>query len=254
MSGVPIIGKVYKKIMDTPLLKVAVIGAAIWFTAGTASAYYAAPELGLGAAMSTSWTGMVSAFTGAAAAEGAAAQTAELAAASSSASAGAATAEVAAAGTATGATAGVTQAEMLAAQTAGFGAEGAALTAEAAAGAEVAGGGVSGWMSANPLQTMMLGQAGVGAYQGHLADKAAKREEKRIEEERQSRGTMGFDYLGKPGIVASQQGTMPSEPSVPASAAPVVASQQVRTPIVGRQQVAVQRENLPKLNQQGQLA
>lgn len=70
MSGVAkAVGKVFKKVKETvsdvietvkenDFLKAVAIAGLVWFAAGTASAYFAAPEAGIGSAMSTSASNM----------------------------------------------------------------------------------------------------------------------------------------------------------------------------------------------------
>jgi hypothetical protein len=64
MSGlVKSVKKVFKKIVKSPIFKAIAIAAIVWFTAGTAAAYFAAPQAGLGAAMSSSASTMWSTTT-----------------------------------------------------------------------------------------------------------------------------------------------------------------------------------------------
>ncbi len=106
--------------------------------------------------------------------------------------------------------------------------------------------GMMAWLKGNPMATMMLGQAGAGAYGGYLQDKAEQRED----EFRKSRGLMGFDSTGTygGGVVKSRMpnadDVAPSATTAPTVAAPVVASQQT---------VQVPRSDLVELNKQGQL-
>ncbi len=73
MSGIAT--SIKKKFKKNPLLTTVVAAAAIWFTAGTAAAYFAPGSAGIGSAMATSganmWSGVSAAFGGEAAAGGA---------------------------------------------------------------------------------------------------------------------------------------------------------------------------------------
>lgn len=222
MSG---IAKAIKKVFKSNIFKTIVVAAAIWFTAGTASAYFAAPEAGIGAAMSSSastmW-GQTTQFFGAEAAAS------------------------------TGSNVVATPLAGSAAQVATPLAESAVIPAatSAAAVAPAAEGGMFAWLKANPMATMMLGQGAAGAYGGYLDDKQAERES----DERANRGLMGFDASGKyAGIVDSQKTTDEIVADPGATARPVVAGQQINAPTVASQQIPVPREDLTKLTQQGQL-
>lgn len=76
------VGKAIKKVWEAvkPIVKPLLIAAAIYFTAGTATAFFAAPSAGLGAAMSSTatsmWTGITSIFSGVPAMSSAATSTA----------------------------------------------------------------------------------------------------------------------------------------------------------------------------------
>lgn len=59
MSGlVKGVKKVFNKIVKSPIFKAVAVAAIIWFTAGTAAAYFAAPSAGIGSAMASSATTM----------------------------------------------------------------------------------------------------------------------------------------------------------------------------------------------------
>ena len=61
MSGVvKAVKKVFKKIKENNVLKTIAVAAAVWFTVVTATAYFAAPEAGLGAALSSSASSLCS--------------------------------------------------------------------------------------------------------------------------------------------------------------------------------------------------
>lgn len=96
---------------------------------------------------------------------------------------------------------------------------------------------VGGWMKANPMATMMLGQGVMSSYDAHLQDEADRRED----EWRRSRGAMGYDFHGnshhQPGIVASQAATAPATQQSQAQA-----EQRTRP---------VERKNLAALHSQG---
>ncbi len=268
MSGIAKgIKKVFKKVRESKLLKTIAIAAAIWFTVGTAQAYFAGPTQGMfaesmSASASNMWTTTSEFFAADSVATGTTSIESELAqeGLSSGASLSSSGGEVLAPGVAD-TTAGV--AEGVNASAVQTGADGlttaasstgavpySGLAAASPAAAAAAPTGMMGWLQANPMATMMLGQAGAGAYGGYLEDKQAEREQ----EERANRGLMGFDSTGNYGGVVKSQ-MQPAEPTVtPTGAAP----QAVASPQVAQQQpaggnVPVPRSNLPKLNQQGQL-
>jgi len=220
MSGIPVIGKIFDAIKKNKILKAIVVAAIIYFTVSAAMEYFAASGASTAAAGGTITT-----------------------------------------------TASATQAEMLAAQTSAFGAEGASLTADALAsnaamtGAEsgivsgVSGGTVPppvtpepSWFAKNPMATMMLGQGVAGAAGSHEEKKAQEAAIAQREKERKERGLFGFDYEGKPaGVVSS----MMQQPDISVDEQQVQAAQ---APVVASQQIPIQKKDLPKLNQQGQLA
>ena len=233
MSGVTkSIKKVFKRVRKSKLLKTAIIGAAVWFTAGTASAYYAAPQAGLGSAMSASANSMYLTATTGSFVSGAEA-------------AGMAAAE------------GASQAAMLTAQTAEFGGAGVAATEQALATTaateagvttlpalvEAGGAPAAGMTSTELAATMVGGQAVSGAITAREEEKARKAEE----EYRRSRGLMGVDYEGqvaRPGIVSQQMQPAPVT-DVPGVARPTVQRPATR---------AIKRSNLPRLRKQGLIA
>jgi len=240
MSG---IAKAIKKVFSSSLFKVIVVAAAIWFTAGTATAYFAAPQAGLGAAMSTSastmWT-QTATFFGAG-------QTS-----SSSLIADAGTVATPLTETGVGAAVPLGEAASLAPEAV----VDAAVTAGGTAtvpgaitpivGEKVAETGMMAWLKANPMATMMLGQGVVGAYGGYLEDKQAQAEL----DERNNRGLMGFDSTGAyKGVVQSQT----PENTLTEPEARFIPGQQVAQQEVNAQGVPVPREDLTKLNQQGQI-
>ncbi|MBW2690540.1 MAG: hypothetical protein JRC99_11485 [Deltaproteobacteria bacterium] len=292
MSGiVKGVKKIFKKIKESNILKVAVAAAAIWFTAGTAMNYFgaasgAAGTAGsLGASMSAQassmWGSVTNAFTSEAVANGNAAAAAEGEALMS----GAVATPVNFAGTEAGipqllsdpvvgsAISGVAPASdammssvadgsmmdlsSLAPETgsvAGFG------TGDAGFSISNAMKGAGSWMKENPMSTMMLGQAGAGAYGGYLADK----ESERLDDERKDRGLFGFDSEGNYGGVVNSQRTAsrPQTNLQPTTRPPVArdatARPQVRpqTPGAPGSQTAsyqVPRNQLPSLQEQGQL-
>ena len=120
--------------------------------------------------------------------------------------------------------------------------------------------GMFAWLKSNPMATMMLGQAGVGAYGGYLEDKQAKREV----EERANRGLMGFDESGKYGGAPAPATTaeLLARPESACSAAahhqvvtsPILECHMVTLSAQSVSQVPIPREDLAKLIQQGQLA
>ena len=174
MSGV--VKTVKKAFKKNPILTTIVIAAAVWFTAGVAMAYMAAPSAGMGGAMSASATSMwTTATTGTFVSASEVAVT-NATAAANGVTVGALAGEAATTGTAISATEG---AGALSGAEAGIATSEAALTEASVAGTMPAsaagtattagsttGGGIiqgaGGWMQANPIPTMVLGQAGVG--------------------------------------------------------------------------------------------
>lgn len=258
------------------ILKAVAAVAIVWFTAGAAMNYFAAPSAGLGSAMSAQASSMWSATTSFFGAEAAATGATTNAAVATPLAPAAEVVGTEMVGTVTGAGAGAgagaaagTGAEMAvtmpggalsASQTAAL--EGAAATAETAAAA--GSGGITGWMAKNPVSTMMIGQGISGAVQADAAAEAAADAEKAAKEERESRGLMGFDYngnYGKPG----QSGIVMSHLDPGIDRAPATQQQQVYNPSVTPSQVVQQntiapqavtgqtqvpREKLPQLMQQ----
>jgi len=260
MSGIPIIGKIFDAIMDSPVLKAVVVAAAVWFTAGTATAYFAAPQAGLGAAMQSSassmWTATTNFFGADAAASGAAEAaaeassiTAEAAAASEGIGATTSIAEIEAAGAGAGAASAAeptlaqlgtapTTPSMAGAQLPGAGA------LPATAPAAYPGAGIVNWMAKNPIPTMVIGQGLAGASAAGAEQEAADR----AAAERRERGLMGFKYGGEygGGVVGSQM-QQPVGAGTQPIAAPTVAQQ-------APQQIMVPKEELPNLSKQGRIA
>jgi len=256
MSAIPVVGKIFDVINETPVLKAVVIAAVIYFTASAAVSYFSAA----GATTAAAGGGMA-ATTGAAATEAAAAGVA-----GAEATVGAATATTAGTvGTAalnTSLPAVMTTAEIAAAETA---------ATKLAAGTVA-----KSWFASNPVATMMLGQGVSGAASSYEARKASDKsvdlQNKQLdlqENARKDRGLMGYNYDGSPGgnapgIVSSQMNDTAAPPpeQAPANAvaAPMVAQQQTNAPIIASQQVGQQAPqnaattpvkvaDLPKLNQ-----
>jgi hypothetical protein len=277
MSGVvksvkKVFKKVKKELERNKVLKTIVVAAAVWFTVGTATAYFAAPEAGLGAAMSSSassmWASTTQFFGAEAAATGNVAAQQEVAAlvspVESTATALNSGASISAVGELNAAEIAAEQAFIDSVPTVGGALQDAAtgelmtnttgsvLAAAPAATPAAAPSGLLSWVGKNPVASMMLGQAGVGAYSGYLNDKQLEREEDRYRD----RGLMGFDYKGNaggPGVVRSQTPVQDAtRQPIQAAAAPVVAAPQV--PGQQRPVVAVPREQLPELNKSGQIA
>jgi len=234
MSNIPIIGKVFDAIKKNKILKAIVVAAVIYFTVGAAMEYFAASG----------------ASTAAAGGSMAATTTASTAAATTAGAAGAAS-------TGTALTAGAAVAPAVA----GTAAAAPVIAAPAAAGAAATGtaaaGGVTGWMAANPMTTMILGQGVAGAAGSYEQRKAEEAAIAQRDKERTERGLFGFDYEGRPGVITSamQQPTAEVAPQqVQAAQAPIVAGQQIAAPGTTPQQIPIQRKDLPKLNQAGQIA
>ena len=242
------IKKVFKKIKENKILSTIVVAGAVWWAVGTANAFFAAPEAGLGSAMSTSASNIWSTTTEFFGAEASVAGGTE--GGSAVANLGPSVSHQALDTSLVGGGGAQTGLDLTLAGNAGT-----TLAPAAVAPAET---GMFAWLKSNPMATMMLGQAGVGAYGGYLEDKQAKREI----EERANRGLMGFDasgkYKGTPAttdeVLAGPEaaGTDAARPQV--VTAPIVAGQQIAPPSIPGQQVPIPREDLAKLIQQGQLA
>ena len=263
---------VVEDVVESDVFKVVAVAAVVWFTVGTASAYFAGPTAGsFGASASASatnmWSSTTAFFGGEAAAAGAGESVAALDGMAAEASWGVNAvggAEAAAANVA--ASAHPLNAAAVAGSTTASNLTGTAIAGEAgmlgagsvnaAAGvgevAATSAGGMMGWLEANPMATMMLGQGVMGAAQGYSADKSAERIQNAEDERLKNRGLGGFDYSGnRQGVVASQQTPeqVVAEPDA-SKVAPVqqqeVAPQAVQTP--------VPKDQLPKLLENGQLA
>jgi len=266
MSSIPIVGKIFKKIDETPILKAVVIAAVIYFTASAASSYFSAQGAtvaGAGGTMAT--TTVASASAASAAGAGAAAGSAGAAGAAGSAGLSAGTVSTTALNVSL--PTAMTTSQMAAAEVTA-----STLGSNAAA---------TSWFAQNPVATMMLGQGVSAASAADSAKEAAgkmadlKREEMaQRENARTERGLMGFNYDGSKGIINSQVSAPPPgidqaggqpEPvpaqatSVQRVAAPTVAAPQSQAPIIASQQnqaqpgtppqqVAMKRSELPKLN------
>ncbi len=252
MSGIPVIGKVFDKIKKNKILKAIVVAVVVYFTVGAAMEYFAASGASTAAAggtMAATTTASTTAATAAGATGAASTGAALTAGTATTATVGAGATGAAATGVATGSTVAAGGAGI-----AGAGAPGiAGITTAGGAGTglvagEAAAAAAPSWFAANPMATMMLGQGVMGAAGSYEQEKAEKAALAQREKERTERGLFGFGYEGQPaGVVSSmmQQPTTAVEgPQVQATQAPVVAGQQV----------PIQRKDLPKLNQQGQLA
>ena len=198
--------KVATKLWDNKLIRAAIIAVAVYYTAGLASqAGWFAPAAGEGstlAAAGANGTTFTTVAESGATVSSIGAETASAADIAGTAMAAPATAAApvsASGGVLTGTEiAGTAGAEMAA----GAVAPGAAAAPAAASPGIV--GSTMGWMQANPMATMMLGQGVSGAVSSHEARKA----EDRAREERQSYGAMGFDRSGAykgPGVINSQR-------------------------------------------------
>lgn len=198
------VSRVGNSIWNNKIARVAIIAAATWYTAGVASAYFAAPSAGLGSAMSASGTAMwqtattgtfvsgANVATGASAATGS--QASMLAAQNAGLGAEATATTNSALGTATAANAGV---DTVGGLTAKAGSEGIIAGAANGGNAVLDGAGkVAAKEGLSPTMkfaaTMMAGNA----LQGAMASKDAQRERDRQENIRQSRGTYGYNYQG----------------------------------------------------------
>jgi hypothetical protein len=246
MSGIAkSIGKVFKKI--TPLIKPAITAVAIYYTAGAAMSAFAAPAAG--AATTASATTWGSTLGGTSAVGGAGG----LGITSAGAGAGAVSGAGAVAGSGAGSSAfGSTLGSAGAGSAAGnvvantVGNEVVKKTAET---------GMMGWLQANPMAAMMVGQ-GVAGIAGADAESDMM---DRQEASKKDRGLMGFNYDGSSGVVNRQRNNPPptnnnSASTSPTTNSPVVAGQQVATNQVQNQNRPIPRDQLPDMNKRGELA
>ena len=217
-----LVGKLKSAIKKNKFLRVIVMAAAIYFTAGVAAAYFAAPAAGLGAAMSstatTMWTGVTSAFSSAGSAltgggAGAGAGAAGGAGAGAGAAGGSAVATVAPLAGAGGVAVPITTMGTAAAPAASTGlvsgAMKAAGTVASKAGAAIKGAGT--WAAANPGSAAIVAGGIGGGMQALAADRARKADEK---------AERGFGFFGM-----NQTGTqvdLPTGGLVGSVAAPTV--------------------------------
>ena len=241
MSGIPVIGKVFDAIKKNKILKAIVVAAVVYFTVGAAMEYFAASGASTAAAGGT----MAATTTASTAA-------ATTAGATGAASTGAALTSGAAAAPVVAGTAAAAAPVIAAPAAAGAAAAGTTAAGTAAAG------GVTGWMAANPMTTMILGQGVAGAAGSYEERKAQEDAIAQRERERKDRGLFGFDYEGQPaGVITSamqQPAPAVAPQQVQAAQAPIVAGQQIAAPGTMPQQIPIQRKDLPKLNQSGQIA
>ena len=221
---------VAKKVWESKIGKLLIMAAAVYFTYGAVTAYAAAPSAGIGAAMSSSASSMWSTAATLGSTGGAAGATG----AAGAAGAGATGAAAAGAGTMTAANAAAIGAP------AGWSSLGAnalpAAAAGGAAGGGAAGGGIiagaAGFMKANPLATLMIGQGVSSAASGMFAKDIAKNEREYLDRVRTSRGLYGRSYggsgpelpTGDTGILAPFMKPLaaPPAPAVNATVAPSV--------------------------------
>ena len=255
MSSIPIVGKVFKAIKKNKILSAIVVAAVVYFTVGAAMEYFSASgatTAAAGGSMAATTTASTTAAT-AAGATGAASTGTALTAGTATTATAAAGAEVGIAGItgAGGAGTGLAAAETAGAATSVFG-----TALPAVAPAVPTGGGMLGWMAKNPMATMMLGQGVAGAAGSYEEGKAQEAMIAQRERERKDRGLFGFDYEGQPAGVISSAMQQPevAQQQVQAAQAPIVAGQQIAAPGTMPQQIPIQRKDLPKLNQAGQIA
>ena len=240
MSGIPVIGKVFDAIKKNKVLKAVVVAAVVYFTVSAAASYFS--TAGAEAAAGSQLGGTV--FTDTAAA--AATETQALG--------------MSTVGFDVGATVGADA--TAAAATATTPASAGMVAGVPGAAGGVVGGAVTppiapepSWFAENPMATMMLGQGVMGAAGSYEQAKAEEAALAQREQERKDRGLFGFDYEGQPAGVISSAMQQPVAPQqVQATQAPIVAGQQVATPGAIPQQIPIQRKDLPKLNQAGQIA
>lgn len=229
--------KAVSRVLDSDLAKVALAGAAIYFMAGAAAGSFPPPATGAGIGGTT--------VTEVAAATGAAAT--PMGSGFAGVGPGVSTAGLGSTTFAPTTVAGIAGAPPIT-DVSGVPAPTESILGKAGKAAT----GMFSWMKDNPMATMMLGQAGAGAYQAYLLDKQVERED----DIRKERGLMGFGYGGesyhKPrsgGVIASR---MPEEivkdPSS-STTAPVVE----RPAAPGQRFSPVPKEELPKLSRYGQL-
>lgn len=229
--------------------KIALLAGAAYLTYGMATGGFAAPVAGSG--LQTTTLGSVAAGSAPAAATPMGSGFAGIGPGAST--AGLAGAQTAATATAPMAMAGGGQAAVNGSLP---GVVGGAVPAAGATPPVAKSTGIFGWMKDNPMATMMLGQAGAGAYQGYLLDKQQEREDDKMKKQ----GLMGFDYHGRGpstgptggGVIASQMSRPEDAVTDPNSA---TAAPGVRAPAdtMPRRLFPVSREKLPELSRFGQI-
>jgi hypothetical protein len=248
MSGIAkSIGKVFKKIK--PLIKPAITAVAIYYTAGAAMSAFAAPAAGAATTASATTWGSTLGGTSAVGGAGGLGIT--------SASAGAVSGAGAVAGSGSGASAFGSTLNA----SAGSAAVNAGNVVANTVGNEVvkktAETGMMGWLQANPMAAMMVGQGVAGIASADAESDMMDRQEA----SKKDRGLMGFNYDGSSGVVNRQMNNPPpannnSASTSPTTNAPVVAGQQVATNQVQNQNQnrPIPRDQLPDMNKRGEFA
>ena len=260
------IGKAVKKVFKSKIFRAVLIAAAIWFTAGTATAFLANPSAGFLSAMQTSagnmWTTATSFLSGSTAAAGQAAGTAATGATTG---ATAAATEAAATGTlnvAAGTTAAAAEAGATAAGAAGSAAGTAATAGTATSGGGIvssalnAAKGVGNFIEANPKTSLLAFSGASNAYKAAAEREAANKKRKYEEKLRNERGLYGQDVGGQGNDLPTESGLLtpylrPEATGVqPAGGgqASMMAANATQAPVVQR---PVKRQQLPELRRQG---
>jgi hypothetical protein len=236
MSGIAkSLGKVFKKIK--PLIVPAITAVAIYYTVGAASAAFSAPAAGSATASgATTYGGATAAMPG------------NLSAGMGGTASAGATASTAA-----------TASAMPGNLSAGMGGSTASNVVANTVTKKTAETGMMGWLQANPMAAMMVGQGVAGiASAGAESDMMDRQEASR-----KDRGLMGINYDGSSGVVNRQITKPPptnnnSASTSPTTNAPVVAGQQVATNQVQNQNQnqnrPIPRDQLPDMNKRGEFA
>ncbi len=247
---------VANKIWNNKVVRYVIIAAAIWYTAGVASSYFSAAQPTLGASMANGGTAMwQTATTGQFVSGANVANTATQTTAAIQAGAAAGQASAIAGGVGEGTGVAMASGEAVGNVAVSEAALDAAITAGTTTGTaapSVFNAGLintaapaaasTGMTTAQLAATMIGGQAVMGA----MSSKDAQREREYQEGIRQSRGTYGFNYEGKPsGIING--GMSPDSPAIQS-----VQGQGQQNVVAGGNKVRpVRRQDLAKLSSHG---
>lgn len=240
-KAVSTVKDVAQSVWESQIGRMAIMAAAVWFTAGTATAFSAAPQAGLGSAMAQSGANMWTTATSFMGAGPAAVASPAGSVAANAATAGTAVPLSASAGAPlAGAMAGPSAVTSTLAQ----------QSVPAAAGSPGILGRVMGTIQKNPLATMMVGMGVSNAVASSNEKDAQSNRQEWLDNTRRERGLMGSDYGGKGSDLPTQSGILApyvSAPPGPTVSAPNAPGSQPQT-------AAVNSKDLLSLQKQGLIA